>query len=384
MGHFKLQRIHALALIFLVFACTAQAVYALNPTDDLRANYLEATDTTIFDAADFGIQSSGFPVACRIGTLHICRVSGNNVMIGLSLQRSGRWNYGNEYKLISTETINWQEQFGAQIVAKITCGTHPTRIQLINWQSGQDPFIDSETMLESGDMPVHVEFYLGIRNITNALQVQGVGFQFQGVGGHNLGDFQVISRRRVPTDPWNYSYYQEAVPINLLNDPIPFYSVNYNKKSTYYLNLGSGRTVYANFSIEEIAPSGQFDLLRLLDTPLVPIARARFTLTGYQSNNSYGINLVCTDAQGSSYSSFAMKHEDTDEYIPFELYLGADEVHKGVSMEWSDLHFGCDNTKDFQVGGISLTDVENKVSGNYADTITVQITPLDTNVIVQQ
>jgi hypothetical protein len=367
---------HILVWCLLIVFLPLHALYSYNPTEDLKADYWESTDTTIYDATTFGIQSAGFAVACSVGTLHIERVSNNHVMLGLRLQRSGKWNNGNEYTLVSTESINYQRQFGAQIVAKITRGSQPAIIQLINWSSGQDVFVNPQALLEAPDLPLHVEFFLGIRNIQNAQQTQGVGFQFQGVGGHNLGNFQVISRRRVPINPWNYSFYNEAVPINLTSDPVPFYSVNYNKGSSSYINgAGGDRRVFASLSIEEVDPSGRFDLLQLINTPTLPIATARLTLSGYQSTNS--------DVQGSSFPSFAMKHEDVKAYIPFELFLDANPISKGVPIEWNDLVYGSSNTRALSVGGISLSDAENQVSGLYSDTIIVQVTPLDTNVVVQ-
>jgi hypothetical protein len=376
------RHISSSCLLVLMFLLTP--LYAYNPTADLTAYYEESSDTTICDATTFGIQSAGYPVACKIGTLHIERPSNDHEMYGLRLQRSGKWNNGNEYTLISTETINWQKQFGAQVVAKITRGSQPAVVQPINWSSGKDEFVSPTTLLGISDLPVHVDFYLGIRNIQNARQAEGVGFQFQGVGGHNVGDFQVISRRRVPKNQWEYIYYDEVVPIGSITNPVPFYSVNYNKDSSYFINgVGSDRRIYANLSIEETFPSGRFDLLQLVDASRLAIATARFTLSGYESTNSYGVSLVFNDLRGSNFPSFAMKHEDTEAYIPFDLYLGTETVVKGVPVVWNNLSYGSSNLKELSVGGISLSDAQNKVSGLYSDTISVHITPLDTNIVVQ-
>ncbi len=60
--------------------------------------------------------------------------------------------------------------------------------------------------------------------------------------------------------------------------------------------------------------------------------------------------------------------------INFNLYLENQLIEKGTAYTWSGLQSGVLNTRNIRIGDISETEVMNKVSGTYTDTITVNIT----------
>ena len=374
-----------LLVLFIAF-CILSFLPAQDMSTEFLVTYQESFDTTIRNGSDFQVSIPGYAVVCEVGTLQVLRLNTNYTMYGLRLDRSNHWGNGNEYKLDYSKEINWQKHFGARLVAKITCGNKSPVVKSINWGTGKDPLVDSNHLLDASDFPIVVDFYLAINNIDNAAQAEGVRFQFQGVGGHNLGDFQIISTRHTLHPQWGYDIYLEVVlPFDSSDTALPFYSINYNKKSEHYLNgVIQQEQVYAHLSIEEVLPGGHFDLLGAIGAnQKVQIAQARISLYGSDINDSYGVNLRFVDGNGSLDDLFLLKHEYVDTYIPFVLYLGGQVVNNNEEIPWDGLVFSADNIRSLEVGDISYSDVENKVSGLYSDTITVHISPMDTNMIVQ-
>jgi hypothetical protein len=371
----------ALGLILLFFVFNSLA--ALDMSGEFAVTYQEYFDTTIYDASYFHIQSTDYPVACRVGTLCVTRTGTNYEMYGLRLARSGHWSNGTEYFLDSSKRINNQKKFGAQLVARITCGNKAPQVRVINWSSGQDPLVDLNHLLEPTDFPIIVDFYLGMRNINNAQQALGARLQFQGVGGQNLGDFRIVSRRKNPDNSWEY--FDEFLPNTAVTPEQPFYTINYNDKSEYYINgIAENQQIVANLSIEEILPEGRFDLHDAIENNSpVQIGQARVIISGSGASDDYGVYLKFLDGNGSTDNSFLLEHEDVGSRIPFSLYLGEQSVRNNENIEWGDLQFGDQNIKTLSVGNILLSDVEDKVAGFYSDTITVQITPMDTNLLIQ-
>ncbi|NCC63925.1 MAG: hypothetical protein EOM15_04645, partial [Spirochaetia bacterium] len=235
----------------------------MDMTTEFLVTYQESFDTTIRNGSDLQISIPGYAVVCEVGTLQVLRLNTDYTMYGLRLDRSNHWGNGNEYRLDSSKEINWQKHFGARLVAKITCGNQSPVVKSINWGTGEDPLVDSWHLLDASDFPIVVDFYLAINNIHNAAQAEGALFQFQGVGGQNLGDFQIISRRHTLHPQWGHDlYFEEVLPFDSSDTALPFYSINYNKKSEHYLNgVIQQEQVYAHLSIIEVLPGGQFNLL---------------------------------------------------------------------------------------------------------------------------
>jgi len=116
-----------------------------------------------------------------------------------------------------------------------------------------------------------------------------------------------------------------------------------------------------------------------------------FTLSeAYGNNNKVTINTAQMQVQnGVSGTTYTQKLTFTDSTnaaafqlsptsgsgtpIDFKLYFGGVEMTKGSPHNWTGLVPGM-NTKILQVGGINATLAEQRVSGAYSDTITVNIT----------
>ena len=350
-------------LILLLCLFSLQGLSALA---DLTVAYEEELDTTISSSLYFGIQSLQYPVACHVGTLTLSYTSAfaNNQLSGLYLERSGNWGNGVEYWLQSSRSINWQTRFGAQLIAKVRYGYH-TDLKVINWSDSTFPLLNS-TALKKNMFPIVIDFYLGIRNIFYGSQAIGAAFQFEDESGPNLGDFKLLTQKN-----WSLQ------PIN--DTPASFFAINYNEGSSNYLNGQADPQVQATLSIEQDASEESFPLASAVNNGRAQVGQARITVSGAQSLPSYGVTISFTDGNGGTGYIFNLKHEHTDDLIPFSLYLGTTHVQNMTPIPWESLQLGSDNLRSLYVGNIMYQDIENKIAGQYYDTITATITPLDTN-----
>ena len=353
-----------LALLLVVLSASLAAA--------VEASYEEELDTTIYNSSQFGVQSTGFPVALHVGTLTITNGGGSSTsLFGLSLNRSGDFGRGKEYTLESTEEVNWQDEFGAQLIAKTTIGSN-TYVRTINWNSGQDPLVNDDWALWYPTYPIITEFYLGIRNINNTVQADGVGFQFEDDDGPNLGSFTVQYRE----NPW-WGQYQ-TIPFGTTTSAKAFFATNYNEDSPNYLNGNTfNTTVYVSLAIEQEPSEKSIDLLDASGQSRAKVGQARLTLSGYNSGSTPGVSITFTDGNGSTNNNFRLKHNEIPSFITFSLYLDGTKVNNGTPIIWDNLSFGIGNLRDLKVGNINSQSAISKMGGSYSDTITVTITSLD-------
>ena len=75
------------------------------------------------------------------------------------------------------------------------------------------------------------------------------------------------------------------------------------------------------------------------------------------------------------------KHNEIPSFIPFSLYLGGTKVNNGTPIIWDNLSFGNGNLRDLHVGNINYQSAISKMGGSYSDTITVNISSLDGNLV---
>lgn len=355
---------------------------ALVPLDlsaaTLEARYVENFNTTIHNSSEYGIQGTHFPVALHVGTLTIDLVGGGGhpSLYSIQLKRSGDYDEGDEYELESTKEINYQDEFGAQLIAKTMFGGK-TIVKTINWKSGEDRLME-EREFESGPYPITVEFYLGIRNIHNAGQAQGVGFQFEDDDGPNLGNFKV----RYRTTPWSGSLH--TIPFSGGEKSIPYFSINYNEDSPNYLN-GTilDKSVYVSLAIEQTPSEASINIADAAGTSRAKVGQARLTLTGYEKPNNGSVYITFTDGNGSTGNDFRLKHSALPSFIPFSLYLAGEKVDNGVRTKWDNLAYGRNNLKDLHVGNMEQQGTALRMSGLYSDTITINITPVDSSLVGQ-
>ena len=350
-------------LILLLCLFSLQGLFAL---DEFTVAYEEELDTTISSSWYFGIQSLQYPVACHVGTLTLSYTNAfaNNQFNGLYLERSGNWGNGVEYWLQSSRSINWQTRFGAQLIAKIRYGYH-TDLKIINWSDSTFPLLNN-TSLKKNMFPIVIDFYLGIRNIFYGNQAVGAAFQFEDESGPNLGDFKLLTYKN-----WSLQ------PIN--DTPTSFFTINYNEGSSNYINGKADLPVQATLSIEQDASGEFFPLASAVDNGRVQVGQARITVTGVQNLPPYGVTISFADGNGGTGYIFNLKHEHTDDLIPFSLYLGTTQVQNMAPIPWESLQLGSENLRPLYVGNIVYQDIEDKIAGQYYDTITATIIPLDTN-----
>lgn len=361
----KLLSLIGLFILVLSFSSLSAAV--------VQAHYQEETDTTIHNCSDFGIQGiGGINVALHVGTLTITpTVQGSNPMLyAIQLDRSGNWGGGSEYWLLSSKSINYQTRFGAQLIAKVRFGTK-TIVKIINYTSGMDPLMGSSEF--TGQYPIIIDFYLGIRNINNAAQTVGAEFLFEGTNGPNLGNFNINYKN---ADTWNSPLI--SIPFTDTPSNTPFFSGNYNEGTTDSpLNTEADKSIYVSFAVEQTPAERTIDLGQAVGAARARVGQARLTLSGYNSGSAQGVSLTFTDNNGSS--NFRLKHENTASYIPFSLFLDGQAVSKGTPISWGNLTFGPNNVKELKVGAITNQAIASSLAGTYSDTITVTIMPLDSN-----
>lgn len=371
----RLAQKHILLFALLLVILSASLAAAV------EASYEEKLDTTIYDSTYFGVQNLGFSVALHVGTLKIEPTGNGNIpsLYSLKIKRSGPFGGGVEYWLTSSEMINWQNRFGAQLLAKVQFGS-TTIVKPLHWATGEGPLTNGETISPS-NYPVIIEFYLGIRNINNAGQTDGVGFQFEdddgnGNDGPNLGNFTIEYR----DNPWWGQY--ETIPFGSSTSAKPFFATNYNEDSPFFLNGNAmDTTVYVSLAIEQAPSEKSIDLLDASGQSRAKVGQTRLTLTGYNSGSIPGVSISFTDGNGSTGNNFRLKHNGIPSFIPFSLYLGGTKVNNGTPMIWDTLSFGDGNLKDLHVGNINYQSAISRMGGSYSNTITVNITSLDGNLV---
>ena len=134
--------------------------------------------------------------------------------------------------------------------------------------------------------------------------------------------------------------------------------------------------VAESFLIDFLIPESNFELSNAYGSNRVTINEARIeVMNGIQGTN-YAQQFTFTDqSQDSSFQLFPSIGSGAP--INFNLYLENQQIEKGTAYTWSGLQPDVLNTRNIRIGGISETEVMNKVSGTYTATITVSITNPD-------
>lgn len=99
---------------------------------------------------------------------------------------------------------------------------------------------------------------------------------------------------------------------------------------------------------------------------------AKMTVASGVQGQTYTRKLTFTDlTQNSSFQ--LLRDGGGGNPINFKLYWGDTEISKGVSFNWANLNPGL-NTKQLKIGGIDQAQASSRLSGDYYDTITLNIT----------
>lgn len=342
---------------------------------DLVATYEEELNPTIKNNGDYPLNynKNKYDVSFRVGTLTISSV-GSGTPPGLDEMELNRTGFGGRksYDLETTAKIDGKDEFKARLVAKITyCNGSKTRVMTI-----ED---DDEELLEEDDVehcstpyPIVIEFFMVIKKIPDAGLAEGIGFQFkqnQGIGNFKL-DFESDSGSSV------------TIPINGNTGSPPFFETDYSSGSENHWNEVN-TTLYVSLAIEQETYQQSIDLLDASGASRALVGQARLTLTGYERPSPPGVTIQFDDGNGSPTNDFRLKHNEVPSFIPFSLYLDGTKVNNGSPIIWDNLVYGDTNLKDLEVGGIDHQNAISQLGGAYSDTITVTITPIDTNMVGQ-
>ncbi|MGH0051789.1 MAG: hypothetical protein ACQ5SW_00165 [Sphaerochaetaceae bacterium] len=117
--------------------------------------------------------------------------------------------------------------------------------------------------------------------------------------------------------------------------------------------------------------TASFTLADAFGSNRVTLNEARIEVLNGETGGNYAQLLTFSDTNPTT--SFMLLHEIVDDSITYQLFLGNESITKGLPLLWDNLAPGL-NTKDLKIGGINANDAQSKVSGDYRDTITVNIT----------
>ena len=342
----------------------------------LAATYSEEIDTTIDTSYSFGVGAPNYSIAFHVGTLTIQKTGNGQLRnyYGLTLDPSG---YGNNpLTLSSSRPINGNSSFNAQLVAKINRNAS-TQVVVID-QDTEDTSLISTYYVNN--YPITIDFYVRIAGIAAPELAAGAHFQFADPPGGDLGSFRVKTFYPILF----FFLGTEYIDINNDDLSVPYFSTDYTSGSQNFINVNSEEpTVYASLTIEQTPEESSFLLREASGTQAKTVGLARISLSGYQSTNTYGVQIVFSDGYASQTPQFLLKHEEIDTYIPFTVLFGSESIENGKMTVWDNLVYGSSNTKILSVTGIDQSYAQTCVSGEYSDTIYVTITPLDSNVIAQ-
>lgn len=108
-----------------------------------------------------------------------------------------------------------------------------------------------------------------------------------------------------------------------------------------------------------------------------PIAKASLMLSNAQANGQYGIDVVFSNRAKSPQFTLHLDGNPSLYAIPYTLLFNGQEVEGGKPIRWSNLVSNA-NYKDIKITKVSAERADMAPAGDYFDTITVTITPLDT------
>lgn len=336
----------------------------------LEATYTENLNPIMQDKDVLGLAALGGNsrrVGFRVGTMTINAVGGGDPpeLKEIKLNRSDA---DDDFKLVSSQSINGEDEFEALLVAKITyCGT-TTKIIKINDDDGKKLLKRNELESCSNPYPITIEFFVLIQASPNiigdASDVEGIGFQFE--EDDTIGNFQVEA-----TDSSN-----DVEIINTNGDPgfPPFFTTDYSEDSGNDFVNEINYTWDASLLIDQSTTGTVFDLYDLCSSTGTLVGVASITLDGYSGFSEYHVSITFEDFRnGNGEKFFYLKHSDLQSFIPFTLSLQGLELHNGQASTWNGLEFPpSPNQKDIRAKADSQT-AQSRVAGEYSDIIYVTI-----------
>ena len=107
------------------------------------------------------------------------------------------------------------------------------------------------------------------------------------------------------------------------------------------------------------------------------VARAQLEITNAAADTTYGVHVVFSNRSNSPHFSLLLDGLSNLYAIPYTLRFNGQDVSGGSPIGWTGLSEGT-FTKDIQVTRVDGFKAEMAPAGIYSDTITVNITPIDT------
>ncbi|HKL60443.1 MAG TPA: hypothetical protein VJ863_11135 [Sphaerochaeta sp.] len=174
------------------------------------------------------------------------------------------------------------------------------------------------------------------------------------------------------------------------------YQSNFTVKSDR-INQPLSITLYGNRYVEDPATAWlsifpdqvAINLSQALGGNKVEVVEAEMHLEGDDYGNNYGVTITFRDSSDLSSNTFKFRHTvlGNNQTIPFKLHRGTSSTSTQLitpkdPITWDNLSFTSPNKWKLFITGILASDVQERLGGNYTTTISVEITPLDSNVQV--
>ncbi|WP_298504300.1 hypothetical protein [uncultured Sphaerochaeta sp.] len=126
-----------------------------------------------------------------------------------------------------------------------------------------------------------------------------------------------------------------------------------------------------------ILDNESFSITQAYGTQIARVARAQLTIANAASNTSYGVQVVFNNRYNNPYFSLHLDGLSNLYSIPYTLHFNGQDVVGGSPIGWLGLLEGT-HTKDIQVTKVDSIKADMAPAGIYSDTITINITPIDT------
>lgn len=174
------------------------------------------------------------------------------------------------------------------------------------------------------------------------------------------------------------------------------YQSNFTVKSDR-INQPLSITLYGNRYVEDPATAWlsifpdqvAINLSQALGGNKVEVVEAEMHLEGDDYGNNYGVTITFRYSSDLSSNTFKFRHTvlGNNQTIPFKLHRGTSSTSTQLitpkdPITWDNLSFTSPNKWKLFITGILASDVQERLGGNYTTTISVEITPLDSNVQV--
>jgi hypothetical protein len=120
-----------------------------------------------------------------------------------------------------------------------------------------------------------------------------------------------------------------------------------------------------------------FTISQAYGSNVARVARAQLVITNAAADTTYGVHVVFSNRSNSPHFSLHLDGLSNLYAIPYTLRFNGQDVTGGSPIGWTGLGEGI-FTKDIQVTRVDSFKAEMAPAGIYSDTITVNITPIDT------